>query len=277
MRVLSLFDGISVAKEALNQLQIPHYYYAVEIDKFAKKVGDTRFSDLNRSLGDDVTKIEYIPKIDLLIGGSPCQDLSSLNYRGKQLMGDKSSLLFDYASILKRAQMENPNVYFLLENVRPRKDTKQAIDQILGVKGVLINSSYFTPQNRLRCYWTNITQLKEMPRTISWNLEYNYYRHKSYKVNGVITGMTKLKTNNIPCLLAHDCGVSSRIVKVTKSIDITGKHYSEFTPISVDEYELAQGLPVGFTNCGISDAKRYGMLGNSFTLPVIKFILNKIR
>ena len=152
MNVLSLFDGMSCGQIALDQLNIPvENYYAAEIDKFAIKVATANFPGMIQ-LGD-VTTVDpaKLPKIDLLIGGSPCQGFS---FAGKQLTFDdpRSKLFWEYVRLLKALKPK----YFLLENVRMKQESMDVITDALGVEPVAINSRYFSAQNRRRLYWTNI-------------------------------------------------------------------------------------------------------------------------
>nr|DAR45068.1 MAG TPA: Cytosine specific methyltransferase [Caudoviricetes sp.] len=161
MNVLSLFDGMSCGQIALKESGINvDKYFASEIDKYAISQTQTNFPDTIQ-LGD-VTKISArdLPVIDLLIGGSPCQGFS---FAGKQLNFDdpRSVLFFEYVRILKEIREKNPNVKFLLENVRMKKECERVISEILGVQPVVINSALVSAQNRVRLYWSNIRTQKE--------------------------------------------------------------------------------------------------------------------
>jgi DNA (cytosine-5)-methyltransferase 3A len=96
-------------------------------------------------------------ELDLLIGGSPCQDLSAAKADGKGLAGEKSGLFFEYVRILEEIKAENPDIQFLLENVASmKKADRDEITRIMGVEPILINSALVSAQNRKRLYWTNI-------------------------------------------------------------------------------------------------------------------------
>ena len=161
MNVLSLFDGMSCGQLALQRAGIQvENYFAAEIDKYAIQVTQANFPDTVQ-LGD-VTKVKaegqqlYDPfgcghEIDLLIGGSPCQGFS---FAGKQLNFDdpRSKLFWEYVRLLKALKPK----YFLLENVKMKKESMDVITEALGVEPIFINSRLFSAQNRPRMYWTNI-------------------------------------------------------------------------------------------------------------------------
>lgn len=151
MNVLSLFDGISCGQVALERAGIEvNNYFASEIDKHAIKV--TQSNHPNTIQIGDVTKVKGadLPKIDLLIGGSPCQGFS---LSGKQLNFDdpRSKLFFEFVRLLEET---NPK-YWLLENVVMKQEYQDVISQYLGVEPVKLNSALTSAQNRVRLYWAN--------------------------------------------------------------------------------------------------------------------------
>ena len=161
MNVLSLFDGMSCGQIALDQLGIKvENYYAAEIDKYAIQIAKKNYPNTIH-LGD-VTSIYVkdkrlnLPQIDLLLGGSPCQGFS---FAGKQLNFDdpRSALFFEYVRLLKEC---NPK-YFLLENVRMKKEYQNVITEHLGIEPIMINSALVSAQNRVRLYWTNIPNITQ--------------------------------------------------------------------------------------------------------------------
>ncbi len=158
INVLSLFDGMSCGQIALNRAGIPYdKYYASEIDKHAIKVTQHNYPDTIQ-LGSVIDiKGQDLPKIDLLIGGSPCQGFS---FAGKQLNFDdpRSKLFFEFVRLKNEC---NPT-YFLLENVKMKKEYEDIITEYLGVKPIAINSELFSAQDRKRIYWTNIN-FKALP------------------------------------------------------------------------------------------------------------------
>lgn len=156
MNVLSVFDGMSCGQIALIELGFKiDKYYAAEIDKHAITQTQHNFPDTIQ-LGD-VTKVKAkdLPKIDLFIGGSPCQGFS---FAGKQLNFDdpRSALFFEFVRIWREVKKINPNAKFLLENVNMKKEYLRVISEYLGVFPVRINSNLVSAQNRDRWYWSNI-------------------------------------------------------------------------------------------------------------------------
>ena len=158
INVLSLFDGMSCGQIALNRAGIPYdKYYASEIDKHAIKVTQHNYPDTIQ-LGSVIDiKGTDLPQVDLLIGGSPCQGFS---FAGKQLNFDdpRSKLFFEFVRLKNEC---NPT-YFLLENVKMKKEYEDIITEYLGVKPIAINSELFSAQDRKRIYWTNIN-FKALP------------------------------------------------------------------------------------------------------------------
>ena len=152
INVLSLFDGMSCGQIALDRLGIPvNRYLASEIDKYAIKVAQYNYP-LTEQIGSVVdVKTATLPEIDLLIGGSPCQGFS---FAGKQLNFEdpRSALFFEFVRILNDTLPK----YFLLENVKMKKEYQDVISSYLGCEPIEINSSLVSAQNRKRLYWTNI-------------------------------------------------------------------------------------------------------------------------
>jgi DNA-cytosine methyltransferase len=166
MKVLSLFDGMSCGQIALDQLGIPvEKYYASEIDKYAIKVTQANYP--NTIQVGDVCNLnaEDYKDVDLIQAGSPCQGFS---FAGKQLAFDdpRSALFFEFIRLLKAIKPK----YFLLENVRMKKEFLQVISQQVsecypeipfGIEPIFINSSLVSAQSRQRYYWTNIPGIKQ--------------------------------------------------------------------------------------------------------------------
>jgi DNA-cytosine methyltransferase len=155
MTVLSLFDGISCARVALDRLGYRDILYlASEVDKYAIQIAQKNYPDTIQ-LGD-VCKIQrdMLPQhIDLLIGGSPCQDLSIAKNNRKGLDGERSGLFWEWVRLWKECQP----TYWVLENVNSMpKEARRIISETLGVEPIMINAALVSAQNRKRLFWTNI-------------------------------------------------------------------------------------------------------------------------
>lgn len=152
MTVLSLFDGMSCGQLALRRAGIPYEnYYASEIDKWAIKVTQHHFPETIQ-LGDvQNVYAKDLPKIDLLIGGSPCKGFSRAG-NGLNFNHPESKLFFEYVRIWKETQP----TYWLLENVKMKKEWELEINKILGKRPCRLDSGLVSAQIRERLYWTNI-------------------------------------------------------------------------------------------------------------------------
>ena len=272
MKVLSLFDGMSCARIALDRAAIPvTSYKASELDKYAIKVSHANYPDIEQ-LGDvcDV-KAKDVGSIDLLIGGSPCQGFS---FAGKQLNFDdpRSKLFFEFVRLKDEL---NPR-FFILENVRMKQESQDIISKYLGVEPVRFNSALVSAQNRQRLFWTNIPfNLPEdkgiiladilengiTDRQKSHCLDANYFKGgnlKSYfeKHRRQLVFKEFLK-DDWP-LLDH-----------AKSKYLSHLSFRKLTPL---ECERLQTVPDNYTN-HVSNTQRYKMLGNGFTVDVVAHIL----
>ncbi|NPA60320.1 MAG: DNA (cytosine-5-)-methyltransferase [Epsilonproteobacteria bacterium] len=291
MNILSLFDGISGARIALEKLNIPiTNYYASEIDKYAIKVSRENYPDIIH-LGDIKNiKASDLPKIDLLIGGSPCQDLSNAQ-KGLGLKGEKSRLFYEYIRLYK----ELKPTYFLLENVKNRWG--DLMSDIIGVNFIEINSSLFSAQSRPRYYWTNINfpalpkihHTQTLKNIILPKVDEKYYFNKNglnefIQENLIFTktptkdGIVKLF--DVPKTIINDHERQRRIYDLTsKSPTILAradttkildkKRIRKLTPL---ECERLQNIPDNYTS-SCSDTQRYKMIGNGFNINTIVHIL----
>lgn len=154
INVLSLFDGMSCGRIALERAGIKvNKYFASEIDKYAIQVTMANYPNTIQ-LGSVLdVKANDLPKIDLLIGGSPCQGFSFAG-KGLNFEDPRSKLFFEFVRLKNETQPK----YFLLENVVMKKEHQKVISEFLGVEPILINSNLVSAQNRKRLYWTNINQ-----------------------------------------------------------------------------------------------------------------------
>lgn len=303
MNVLSLFDGISCGKVALDRAGIQvSSYYAAEIDKNAIKVSIANHPTIIQLGSVTDVKVENLPRIDLLIGGSPCQGFS---FAGKQLNFNdpRSALFFEYVRILKDIRATNPSVKFLLENVKMKKEYQDVISEYLGVQPIEINSSIFSAQNRKRLYWTNI-EIEELPAdkgilladiiesgyvdrqkdfcldanyAKGGNLEQYFTKSRRQLVFGAAKRNQVTKTGVKPFLNVRkdnksNCIVSSYSEKLN-GVAFDGVTFRSLTPI---ECERLQTLSDNYTAC-ISNSQRYKALGNGWTVDVIAHIFKGLK
>ena len=313
MNVLSLFDGIACARVALQYANIEvNKYYSCEIDKYAMNISKKNYPSII-SLGSviDFKKEMIKEEIDLLIGGSPCQDLSIAKKDRKGLDGDRSSLFFGYVRIMKEM---NPK-YFILENVASMKaEDRDIITGLMGVEPVMFNASLVSAQNRKRYFWTNIKFDLPIDRGILLKdiLEYdaeiderfmgkngkalcllsNYYKRtpteneikrciagrnvnyvKSNKIGHI--GKTDAQANRVYSIEGKSVCLSSNgggLGAKTGLYKIDNDLIRKLTPI---ECERLQSLPNNYTE-GVSNTQRYKCLGNAFNCEVIAHILKSI-
>ena len=302
INVLSLFDGMSCGQIALNKIGVEYdKYFASEIDKHAIKETMINYPDTIQV--GDVTKIvaSDLPKIDLLIGGSPCQGFS---FSGKQLNFEdpRSKLFFEFVRLLKECEP----TYFLLENVVMKKEYEQVITDYLGVEPIQINSTLVSAQNRVRLYWTNIPnvgQPDDKNITLMDILE-----------DGVMIGDTIVRPEDlnkgtilgrrlnkdgkrddynktipiVQCLevRASNRGKSNCITTVAKDNVLTtlpiGRHVDAFNRklpfryYTTKEYCRLQTVPDDYFKVS-SDNQIRKMIGNGWTVDVIAHIFNGLK
>ena len=284
--VLSLFDGMSAGRIALERAGIPvKAYYASEIDKHAIKVSKANWNDVIQ-IGD-VTKVSYkdgvlhtengdfnVGEIDLVIGGSPCQSISNLG-KGEGLDG-KSGLFWHFHRVLNEVKPE----HFILENVSGNKDALQAMNTAMGTDYIEFNSNLVSAQNRKRLYWTNIEFELPVNQGITLVDVLDVTLHETSKVTpGRLRWLLSDKGQECikkkyavidpmraNCLTARsDASWNSNYVTRDGAI----------TKLSCNEYEKLQTVPVDYTS-SVKPTERYKMLGNGWTVDVIVHILKGI-
>lgn len=257
MKVLSLFDGISCGRVALERAGIPvETYYASEIDKYAMSVAQAMYPDTIQ-IGD-VCKIDftqYVGKVDMIIGGSPCQDLSIAKQNRQGLHGERSRLFWEY---IKALTIIKPK-YFLLENVASMKnEDRDAITAVLrGIypetECIMINSALVSAQQRKRYYWTN------------WHVEQP--EDKGILLKDILTsGTTSRKKSKTIRSKGWNSGWGNK-----HEFDMP----NEYRNYTLAELELLQNLPVGYTH-GVSTSQARKLIGNGWTVDVIAHIFKQI-
>lgn len=156
MNVLSCFDGLGGGRIALERAGIEvDSYHAFEIDKYAIQIATKNYPDIIE-LGDITQWKQHkdnIPIPDLIIAGSPCQGFSNAG-KGLNFDDPRSKLFFVFVDILNYYKAQNPNLKFMLENVKMKKEWQDVISSLLGVEPIKLNSDLVSAQSRERCYWT---------------------------------------------------------------------------------------------------------------------------
>lgn len=287
MNVLSLFDGMSCGQIALNRIGIKDYkYYASEIKNHAIKCTQYNYPDTIQ-IGD-VTKIHYkdgilytengeykVGKIDLLLGGSPCQDFSILKVNGKGLEGDKSKLFYEYLRILKEVSPD----FFLLENVKMKTESKKQLDEYLGTEGKLINSNLVSYQNRPRFYWSNISFNIPDDKQVNFQNFKETENLDKYMLNKT-PSRTRMWNNGNGRNNRSGCANvtnSEKIYCITRKQDrcpnaglVAYKDFCRY--LTRKELEQGQTVPIGYTDC-VSYNQAQDLLGDGWTVDVIAHIL----
>lgn len=315
MKVLSLFDGISSGRLALERAGIPvEKYYASEIDKYAIQVAQKNYPDTIQV--GDVTKLNYLEllDVDMVIGGSPCQDLSIAKQNREGLRGARSGLFWKYVEAL---EVIKPR-WFLLENVASmRNEDRDAITETLRkiypeTECVMINSALVSAQQRKRYYWTNwhVEQPQDKGILLKDILETGLAdKDKSFCITQRYTAqfgsddytekryfdmsMGQVIFEPIRIGIIGKGGQGDRIYSVRgKSVYLNangGGRGAKTGLYKVDlpdgdyiirkltpvECERLQTLPDNWTE-GVSNTQRYKAIGNGWTVDVITWIFSQI-
>lgn len=280
MKVLSLFDGISCGMVALERAGIPvDRYVAYEIEPNAIKISQKNYPQIEQC--GDVTTADFTQYegFDLLIGGSPCQDISNLSKKQQGLEGEKSGLFYQYL----RALQEVKPKYFLLENVVGKKEAIRTISDLLGVEPILIDSQKVSAQRRKRYYWTNIPNITQ-PKDKGILMKDVLQKWEDAEAGYLSEGRLKwlLGENGQKCVKKRYANINGDKCQCLtlrsepswncQYIEENGK-YRHLTPI---EYERMQTLPDNYT-FGVPDRERYKALGNGWTVDVIAHILKNLK
>jgi DNA-cytosine methyltransferase len=312
--VFSAFDGCSMAYPALLRAGIPATairYFASEIDKYAIAVSKARVPNVMH-MGDIrlISGYNY-PGLDLLIGGSPCTNLSVAG-NGKGLKGTESQLFWEFVRFWKESKPR----YFLLENVASmRERDRTIISEVMGVEPIKIDSALLSAQTRKRLYWTNIPNVEqpedlflrlvdvvkdgEVDRDKSYCLDANYFKGTTAghyfsanrrQVVWKIPEATKkgyVECRNGDCIdlnfIRSDTRRGRLMIEKSHTVSVAGTKLCKvtndwFRMLTPEEAEILQTLPEGWTAVdGISRTQRYKMIGNGYTVDVISHILKNMK
>jgi DNA-cytosine methyltransferase len=295
LNIFSAFDGSGIAKYCFNKADIKiNNYFASEIDKYPISVAMINNPDIIQ-IGDikNITK-STLPKIDFIIGGSPCQGFS---IAGKQLNfnDERSRLIFEYIRLVKEYKPE----YFLLENVLMKKEYQDIISEMLGVNPIMINSSLVSAQNRRRLYWTNIKGINQPD-------DRKIYMKDIIETPGIgclkVKGCYKIKEDKSNCIDANyfkgadnhgqrtllimgtaflngnDCLKRVYSIEGKSPTVTTGTSGNSLPKIAIDNFqyrmltvlecERLQTWPDGYTK-NVSKTQAYKMIGNGFNAETI--------
>ena len=301
MNVLSLFDGMSCGRIALERAGIKvDNYYSSEIKPYAIKVANINYPQDEVNRMGDITKIVdcLLPPIDLLIGGSPCQDFSGANKERLGTDGIKSKLFFEYVRLLK----ETTPKYFLLENVRMKKEHQDFVSSIIGCEPIVINSELVAPHLRHRLYWTNIPVEYEIKNTGSHlnDILINGYSNRVKARTLLESDSRPLST---PIKMAHryfNTGFTTLIFESREHYNLIKEHFDkyfkgktakEIDDISKDmdlslynglrymnnrEREACQNIPVGYTD-SLTQNQSACILGDGWTVDIIAHIFKGLK
>lgn len=272
INVLSLFDGMSCGQIALNKAGIEYgNYFASEIEQAPIKVTQHNYPNTIQ-LGSviDVKGVD-LPKIDLMFGGSPCQSFSNAG-KGEGFDG-KSGLFWEYVRILKEVKP----TYFLLENVKMKKEWKDIISKELGVEPIEINSSLLSAQNRPRLYWTNIPSI-DIPKdkrllfkdVLNSDYEFKPLTKWFFSKWGDKQKIDTLKTIEAEksfCLTTNKSHPKNYYLTPDKTMA---------RMLERDEVERLQTIPNGYTNI-VSKTDAHKMIGNGWTVDVIAHLFSFLK
>lgn len=310
MNVLSLFDGMSCGQIALKELGINvNKYYASEIDLDAISICNYNFKDTiqlgdirNISYKDGYIDSDYgrlyVGDIDLLIGGSPCQNLSFIgNRKGMQTkegvevtsldeyiylkdsgfeFHGQSYLFWEYVRLKKEV---NPKK-FLLENVRMSNKWMDVFNDVMGVDAIYINSSVVTFASRPRLYWTDIVgnDFEIQDRNIllkdnidneqPWREVIPTFYKKWGGVDRIKKGVNWVGNDKLNCLTTKLSHTNQYLFN---------EDYSKMRMLTIDEARRMQTIPSWYKHDVITKTAFEKCLGNGWTVDVIKHIFKQIK
>lgn len=295
LRVLSLFDGISIGQLALYQLGFDVEYHAFEIDKTAISITELNFPNTIQHGNIENINFEEFRGFDLLLCGSPCQDLSQCT-KGRQGLDGMKSKLFFYGA---RAVELGICKYFLFENVGGmRAVDRQIMTECLGVQPHKMCSSLFSAQTRNRLYWTNIefrVPTERYTHVIAQDmLDYGIAPRNTYtavmthpdSAGSLLHRMEKRRIQQFKCVIDNDGEYLHGSIPY-------GMRYYNLVPgvrfrlerLTAIELERLQTMPDDYTKYGHRDGKiveigyhaRHHAIGNAWTTEAIKHILANLK
>lgn len=303
MNVLSLCDGMSCGQIALKELGIKvDKYYASEIDTNAIKVTQANFPStiqLGDVKGITTEMLDKLPKIDLVLFGSPCRSLSKASQTIRNgvdynngLKGI-SGLFIDCVNILHYLQKNNnPELYFLSENVNvhaKNQDDLNKMTELIGVQPVLIDSSIFSAQGRLRNYWTNIPLSplpEESPLVVKDILEQNvpdkFYYEQDFDFYGVdkrqaadlhIKGFDLIRRVVSPYFKSYTLTACRGGNTQMKVYDEKKNKVRKLTPL---EYRRLQTIPDWY-KMDVANSHIYNMCGDGWNIKTICYLLQNVK
>lgn len=265
-----MFDGISCGQIALERAGFKvDNYYVCEIKKEAIQVTQSNYPNTVQ-LGD-VTKVDLstLPKIDLVIFGSPCQDLSQAHKVRDGLEGEKSSLFYTALDILNKLKPK----YFLMENVMMKKEDYRKISDLLGVEGIKVNSSLVSGALRSRYYWTNIPNVTvpEDKGVLLQSVLTSGYTDRE-KARALLVSDSRPLTSPDKMWRRYKTTGFTTIVFDSPDCDWTkGIRYLNQT-----ELERLQTVPEGYTRL-LNRNQSANVLGDCWTIDVISHIFKNIK
>lgn len=291
MRILSLFDGISCGQVALERVGIPiETYYASEIDKYAIQVTQKNYPNTVQ-LGNinNIDFTQFIGKVDLIIGGSPCTHWS-IARGGNNRETTSSGIGWDlFSKYLEAVNVIKPK-YFLYENNASMSDNiKNEITKHLGIEPIIIDSSDFSAQIRKRLYWTNISvkphKVKDLRiKDIIYDDNYKIKNFNKYQDTMLVSSdelSVKWDTSGKGYYSQQNRAKSKELKMNTVTARCVDKCNiwlggTTFRPIHPIEAERLQTLPDNYTSV-LSDAQRYKCIGNGWTVDVIAYIFSFLK
>ena len=301
INVLSLCDGMSCGQIALNEIGIPiDTYYASEIEPNAIKVTQTNFP-ATIQLGD-VTKIDEhqlssLPKIHLVMFGSPCKSLTVMTADRPEYnkgLDGKSKIFYDCIRILNYIrEFNNPDVKFLIENVVPTSDKAkerdiQIMSEMAGVDPVIIDSADFSAQERLRYYWTNIVipQIVKECKVVLGDIldknvdEYYYYDDTlvyDYQPDKRRCASVNLKGHDF-IKRAYNPKYKSPTLTACRGGNTQQKVYvnGRVRKLTENEYRKLQTIP-DWVKMPVARGQIYNLCGDGWTIKVIEHILKGLQ